>query len=285
MRAPWLLIYNCQASGLGHCLNLMCGEIEVDHYDPTGFTAHRERILERLDSYERILVAPKLETRFEADLAPAKDRIWRLPTIYFDGYHPDICFVSAAEKNLDAVLGGYHSLIAYAAFRAGLSEDRTRALYTHATYAGLGYFQRWEAAWTRLLAAFGSHGFDLSGRRAEWSRAGAFMHTVNHPRMHCLRNLALAILDRAGHKASYLEAMPHDNLANGPIYPVYPEIAVRLGIEGSYLFKPGGEYRYLQLDEFIAASFAIYRSAQAHDIRHDHAERFAAAIAGIRSTR
>lgn len=52
---------------------------------------------------------------------------------------------------------------------------------------------------------------------------------------------------------------PHDNLLQGPCYPVYPEIADALGVKGSYLFKTGGSYRYLSLNEFINFSYDSYQ--------------------------
>ena len=57
--------------------------------------------------------------------------------------------------------------------------------------------------------------------------------------------------------------IPHDNLTHGPIFPVYPEIGARIGVHGSYLFKPGGEYRLITLEQYVAACFQVYRESPA----------------------
>jgi len=53
---------------------------------------------------------------------------------------------------------------------------------------------------------------------------------------------------------------PVDNLALGPAFPVYPELARRIGVsQGSYLFKLPG-YRCLNLSEFLGKCFELYRA-------------------------
>ena len=52
---------------------------------------------------------------------------------------------------------------------------------------------------------------------------------------------------------------PHDNLLNGPIFPIYPEIAESLSVPGSYAFKVPGDYRLIDLKQFIIGSFEAYR--------------------------
>ena len=104
-------------------------------------------------------------------------------------------------------------------------EKRTLALYREEIYAALGYLDRWDHARDRLLGTFRDHGFDISQPFIAWTRGEPFMHSPNHPRIHCLRDVACGILARAGLEASYLASLPHDNLANGPIYPVYPRSA------------------------------------------------------------
>jgi hypothetical protein len=257
-RQQWLLVYNCQVMGLGNCLNLMCDDIDVEYYDPAGYRKHARILQRRLDDFERVLVAPQLERSLDTDFS-GHPGFWRVPTLSFNAYHPDICYLLESGKALKGALGDYHSLIAYAAFRAGLNERSTLALYRADVYAALGYFDRWDRARGTLLAAFAEQGLDISQHFMRWSRNGPFMYSINHPRLPCVRDVARCVLARAGLEASYLDPMPHDNLANGPVYPIYPEIAARLGVEGSYLFKPGGKYEFIRLEAFVASSFQLYR--------------------------
>lgn len=282
-RRPWLLLYNCQGMGLANSLNLMCNSIEVESHDPAGFGRNRESIIGRLCEFDRILIAPQLENTLALDLA-GLDTVWRIPTITFDAYHPDICYLVQSGKSLKGPLGDYHSLIAYAAFCKGLDERHTLALFTERVYAALGYFDRWDGARVRLLELFSAHGLDIAARYANWSRTGPFMYSFNHVRIHCLRDVALAILERAGLAAQPTDLLPHDNLANGPCYPIYPEIGARLGVSGNYLFKLGGKYQCIGLEEYVAASFDLYRSSEGVDIRPTYARPFAHALSTIEQT-
>ena len=258
-RRRWLLVYNCQVMGLANCLNLSCDEIEVEHYDPAGFRAQSAALLKRMGEFERILVAPQLETEVAAHVK-ACPAAWIVPTITFDAYHPDLCYLMEAGKALKGPMGDYHSLIAYAAFRSGCTPQEARSLYREAVYAELGYLDRWDRARVMLLDTFRQRDFPLDARQVGWSRNEPFMYSVNHPRIHCVRDVARCILERAGLEAAYADALPHDNLANGPIFPVYPEIASALSVSGSYLFKRGGQYSFLRLPEFVDASFDLYRN-------------------------
>lgn len=258
-RQRWLLVYNCQVLGLANCLNLSCDEIEVEHYDPTSFRAKSSALLERVGDFDRILVAPHLEAELAGHVQACPDT-WVVPTITFDAYHPDMCYLMDSGKVLKGPMGDYHSSIAYAAFCNGFSAQEARLLYRESVFADLGYFDRWDRARSTLLDAFRQRGFPLDARQVEWSRNEPFMYSVNHPRIHCVRDVARSILERAGLEATYTDALPHDNLANGPIFPVYPEIASALSVSGSYLFKRGGHYAFLRLPEFIDASFELYRN-------------------------
>lgn len=246
--------------GLASCLELLCNSICVEWYDPSSYPKHAASILSNLDKYDRIIVCPAVEIQQKIDFG-TRDNIWRLPAPLFSSYHPDLCYLSAEGDLARGPLGHYHSAIAYAAFVCGLQEQDTLALYCENTYAKLGYFDRWVHDRNAYLDAFKTFGFDISSKFVEWSRTGPFMYTINHPKMSCLRDVAIVALARANLEINNTQILPHDNLANGPIFPVYPEIGARLGVWGSYLFKPGGTYQVKKLDQFVAESFQVYRSS------------------------
>lgn len=283
MPARWLLLYNCQAQGLANCLNLMCDEVEVEQFDPPAYARERARVLDRLDGYERILAAPHFFSGNDNDdLVAVRDRVVLVPTLFFSGYHPDTCYVDAGGRPLRGPMGEYHSLIVYAAFLAGLPEAAALAQFREPTFQRLGYTAQWARAWRRLEVSFSRHGFDISPLRPAWSRRGPFMYTVNHPRIACLRDVARLVLAREGRNARYLDALPPDNLANGPVFPVYPGLASRLGCEGSVLFKRPGEFRHVTLEAFIGDSYAAYRASGEHRIRGDYADALGLVAAGLR---
>lgn len=262
-REPWLLVFNCQADGLSSALGLLDGGIEVTTLDPERWVQHGEGVMSRLDHYARILIAPRVERRLNLDFGD-RANVWRVPHIMFHGYHPDLCYLAESGPLSKGPLGHYHSAIAYAAFRRGLDEAGAVALFREEVYAALGYLDAWHPAREALLEDYRQCGFELEDTFVRWSRSGPFMHTFNHPRIHCLRDLAALILRRAGRHAERSDIIPHDNLTNGPISPVYPEIGRRIGVQGSYQFKPGGQYRLMTLEQYVAASFGVYRQYPAH---------------------
>ena len=89
------------------------------------------------------------------------------------------------------------------------------------------------------------------------------MYSINHPRMVVTWGLARLVAKRlAGQPPVLPDYLPHDYLASGAVFPVYPEVAESLGIQGgSYRFKPQSSYRTLGLREFIAGSYEVYKQA------------------------
>lgn len=259
-RLPWLLLFNCQADGLGRCLTLLTNRIALGVYDPERFVRYREVLWPTLARFDRIIVDPIFIQKFGLDFGDLQT-VWRIPHIVFDGYHPDLCYLTGSGPLSEGPLGHYHSGLAYAAFRCGLDEAATQALFRADVYERLGYMDRWDRARDAMLDEYFRRGYDLRQSFAAWSARGPFMHTFNHPAITCLRDLAKAILLRAGLPIHETNVLPHDNLANGPIFPVYPEIGQQVGVRGDYLFKAGGEYVFLDLGQFIAASFQVYRNS------------------------
>lgn len=91
------------------------------------------------------------------------------------------------------------------------------------------------------------------------------MHSVNHPAIEVVYDIAACLLAREGvdRRAG---VVPHDNLMNGPIYPVFDEIAEHLSITGSYLFKLPAQYRCIDLPTFIDQSYDFLEQYRPSDI-------------------
>jgi hypothetical protein len=106
------------------------------------------------------------------------------------------------------------------------------------------------------------------------------MHAHNHPRLRVLLDVAKALLERLGENTLPVEALDYlqDTFAVSATWPVYPEIAERLGIRGSYLFKPASVgpvdvrgLRLLDLEQFVNASFEAFRQVGRKDLGSDRA--------------
>jgi hypothetical protein len=66
--------------------------------------------VEALAAFEHAFLLP--------ELAHFRD-IPELPTVLFDGYHPDCIYVCRGDQVIDSPFGGYHSCIILAAFLGG----------------------------------------------------------------------------------------------------------------------------------------------------------------------
>lgn len=259
-KRKWLLLFNCQAAGLARCLTLLSNEVEVEFFEPPAFAAEADAILNRISSYDQIIIAPNVEASLNLELGNLGNLL-RFPTFNFAGYHPDHCNLIANGSWSGGPLAGNHSALAYGAYSCGLSVEATISLYREEMFAALGYFDHWPCARDALIQRYRDYGFDIAPALIEWSRErGGFTYVPSHPKMMCLKSLAEVLLRQAGLGVTPTDVLPHDNMANGVIFPIYPFVGPRLGIIGSFQFKAPGHYRHMDLSEFIDKSFAFYKS-------------------------
>ena len=183
-----------------------------------------------------------------------------LPTIYFGGFHPDQCLLFDGDAMFRGGLGAYHSVIAYAAFRKGLTVREACGLFNRETFRLLGYFDVWERWEEFLVSSYAAYGFDISRAFRRWCRGRSFMHTNHHPKIDCLYDLAAIVLEAKGVRVLESDMRPPDNLVLDSCFPVYPDIAAELGFRGSYLFKPPGAFRPFDLEGFVSLSYEAYRA-------------------------
>lgn len=252
----WLLVFNCASIGLGNCIKLQAPGIDIESVDFGRFKADPDAWRERLDAYELIITAPHFLRNDLVDFTEhARTRV--LPIVQFDAYHPDLCYISTNGKAAKGPMGDYHSQIVVAAHAKRIPASHARELFTRAQFQAFGFLDRWEAARERLLAGFRGAGIPMDAHFPRWSARSPFMYSINHPAIHVLRDVASALLEAEGVEPVPNVPLPHDNLLNGPVYPVYPDIAEALSVRGSYAFKLATQYRCIGLDEYIARSYAL----------------------------
>lgn len=253
----WIVLSNCQTRGLTNCLALQNPDVDITPCEVWSINNEPERWAAELEQFDRIFLTDEILRLEKIDFSRYSN-VMRVPDIEFGGYHPDICYVWTSIGHIQTPLSDYHSIICLAAYQKGLSESDTRALYNQRTYQAGGYFDSWHLEKLRLFERFKSYDFDLSAEFRRWSMRTNFMYSLNHPRIDCLYDIAQQITRRLGREPRIDSFRPHDNMANGAVFPVYDEIAESFGIEGSYNFKPGDKYRFISLEEYIAGCFASY---------------------------
>jgi hypothetical protein len=161
-----------------------------------------------------------------------------LPVITFKGFQPDCTYIFTGGQAIAGAMGPYHSAIAAAAFLEGLDVERSLGLFNTFSYSALGYFAEFEAASIVLREKGAEMGLDLS---ASLQRGGpVFMHTINHPAISILGEVAVQGLARAGARFAKAVQPARDQLGTSFRWPVYPEIAARIGISGDLSFQRSG---------------------------------------------
>lgn len=254
---------NCQTAGLAAAL-LRFGAACQTHAVPlTGETpeALRGKLDALADGTDLWLLSPNNKVARAAAEAHGK-RVQLLPLIQFGAFQPDICYAwHRGTRTLTTP--HYNSAIVVWGWAHGLNVADTAALFRAETFQALGYFDAWAQGVKDLRRAFADAG--LSHRLAEWflgvKRDGCFMHSINHPRVGTVVRLARTLADEAGLPV-LRDVQPgeiNDGL-NGTMWPVYPEIADRLGIAGGgYSWKYLTQNRFVDgVEAFVDQAFAGY---------------------------
>lgn len=267
MKPKILVVSNCAAPALVNGLQLLCPGLDVRGY--TIGQAQRTLGKFRADAAEsdRLVFLPGVAGLLGPEGA-SDPRIVTVPTFYFSGYHPDTCYIENTEgRQLCSDYGPYQSVIGFSAYQAGLSVEDTLGLFRGDLYQDMGYHEEWDRQKALFLKSFRSHGIDLSDAFLSWVRGGRFMYSINHPRVQCLFDLAGEVARRLGEDPLPFSIPPQDSLANGPIFPCYPEIAEACGTRGDYLFKCAGRNEVLTLPQFVRLSFEYYDRQPAGSMR------------------
>lgn len=255
MRA--LVVHDCVTAGYTRALQAWFPDWEVRGAvlgTARAWLAGREAKPAFLDYLRRceLLVGPVRPEPLLDPLLPAAALRLRIPHFLCRGLHPDCFQLKGCESPLGPGLS-LQSQIVFAAFRAGLAAAQVPALFRAEVYAAFGHAGQFAPELAALLGRFRAHGIELAEASAGWLRRGSFLYIASHPRIDVLR----AALRPYGLAPAEPAAEPPDDLAESLVWPVYPELAAPLGLEGSLRWRLGREQgcRSLDLAEFVAASY------------------------------
>ncbi|HEY4439431.1 MAG TPA: WcbI family polysaccharide biosynthesis putative acetyltransferase [Candidatus Elarobacter sp.] len=253
------VVGNCQSIALAACLGAMNPRVTVEARplaNEVGPIADGDLIVRQRNP----VLAPWTLR------APRHDEIV-YPRVWFNAFHPDVVVIPTPFRSDGPPLGAYYSSLVLYAWHRGLDAARTAKLFCEPVFERLSFFDYWETAKRVLLEEGEAVGFPLDALFAQWERSGTFMHGPRIPVLTVMAAIARGVLERAG--IPILVEQPeyylNDPLVTHAIWPVYPEIAARLGVPGGYVFKreqlPGWSPfpEFIELDELIARSFEAYR--------------------------
>jgi hypothetical protein len=266
---------NCQSFGVAYAMKVLDPSATVDHFTVIGrVRANLSTLAKTLQTYDHVFshLFPKGHVKGGDvhDLSEMVEGLRLFPAIVFAGFHPDLIYLQDPARGDVAFMGPLgllHSALCVFAFREGMSAEEANGLYNRNVYEALGYFDVWNGAASEFLETSKSHfNLDLSGELMNWSRRGAFMYSLAHPKPFVLFDLAKRLF--ADSKLTVpdvdFDYYAIDDLARSEIFPVYPPVGEMLGVRGSYLFKKKNFHlsqsvgEVLTLPEFIAESYKAY---------------------------
>ena len=244
---------SCQATVVARCLEVMAPGVQVQAL------AHDADPLAGPDD---IVLRQEIPGHTFPRAERAVNEI-QWPFIHFNAFHPDLIYVNGPAGDVQTPLLQYNSSLVMYGWQRDFSEAQTARLFAEPIFEQLNFFNVWGSARRTLLAESDAVGFSVEAMLHRWTRMGCFMHSLNHPKLFAIADVARELAQRAGIEIAF--ASPEDVLQDpsleGALWPVYPEIASRLGLTGSYAFKAAGSAAtpiLLTLDEFIAGSYEAY---------------------------
>ncbi|MBZ5724923.1 MAG: hypothetical protein LAP87_07990 [Acidobacteriia bacterium] len=193
-----------------------------------------------------------------------RDSFHFYPAIEFNAFHPDCVYVRNLQGFARSAIGDYHSAITLLGYSLGLSVEQTLTLFRAEVFERLGYFRYWKVSEDVLFKLGRAIDFPIEGIYRSWVRRCPFMHSINHPRLFVLADVARTLLHLSGISAvsGNVEDFLPDEALYDPVWPIYPEIAEAMGFQGAYIFKVGSRSEYnpfLTLPDFVARSWELYQ--------------------------
>ena len=203
------------------------------------------------------------------DRAPIKDYVnpdalnIYIPSFDYFGFHSDSVFIIGVTSPLD--LGVIHSRIVASCYALGKSESHAMSRFNSEVFEKLGYLDSVESERNRIIGRFDSYGIDIRNHFDRWIENGNFLYTVNHPETNVFFDIASASVEKyfpgelsetAREKA---RESTNNYMADGLIWPVYPELADHFGLAKSeYVWRTSQirkEPEYLDLKQFVERSY------------------------------
>lgn len=276
------ILHNCQHSGLANAIRFLHPEWQVISFE-LGTLRNPElqtNAASQLSGCDAVFSMPVVPGKWgplgdwgplTTDALKNSCRVHVLPAVTFAGFHPDTVYVNGPEGHFRAASGPYHSRIAIAAYLAGINSRDAELLFNTLIFDKLGYFESYNKSREFLISTFRQFEIEIDLYFDRWRKLGCFMHSINHPKISVLCDLAAAACSHLGTRDdpddSRLLMVP-DTLAVRPQMPMYPEIAREIGggCKGNSLFRSGsdaaGNVFPVALGPYLRLCYDKYADAQ-----------------------
>lgn len=264
------LLGNCQVAVVGRALQALGGDIATEaiettptwlarlhagEIDATPIMVHSDLVLCQRAGDVRDWLARRHPTH--------AGKLRMFPALTYAGFHPDCVYVRGPQGHVQGPTGDYHSSIGFWAWQQGLTVAQALSLFTPDAYAELGFYDYHESSRAALAEVGRRCELPLEPMLDRWGTARCWMHSVNHPKVAPLVDLAAALLRRESiEPIAIAPEWVDDRLAQWPVWPVYPGLAEAWGQAGGFVFKadrglcpPDKPVLTLDLPRWLEASF------------------------------
>ena len=254
---------NCMTGGLTSALSVLFPE---HLFLPIPYVGNDAVLQEQLAIADVLLFSGPEERQNPLlnGLSNAALRVIRFPELYFNAFHPDQVYAWMPDRSLvEGATGPYNSAVTLWAWQQKLTASQAIGLMKPEVFQALGYHDRWQMSVDRLKHDFSPYPlFDYRDFIIPLQRSGCFMHTVNHPRVSAMAQMARVLgkqIDSSVITDEFsIEGMMVDGLFMASVsWSVYPSIANSLGIKGAFLWKRE-DHGVIGLEQFVTESFQKY---------------------------
>lgn len=263
---------NCMTGGLTSALSLFLPAVK---FDPIPYVGVTETVLDEQLAVSEAWLLSGPEGVQSATLGRVNKpnlRVIRFPDLYFNAFQPDQVYAWMRDgSTVECATGPYNSAIALWAWQHGLNAQQTISLFTPEVFGALGYHDRWQVSIDHLRHDFVTFPhLDYRDFIIPLQRAGAFMHTVNHPKVPAIAQMARLLAKQIDPSVD-TEGIPVENMMVDGLFmtsvswSVYPSVANALGIKGAFMWKLE-DHSVIGLEEFVQRSFAKYEVQQPRDV-------------------
>ncbi len=169
-------------------------------------------------------------------------------------------YVRCAGEGLRGPMGPYHSALVAACYLLKVPKNRVEKLFNNYYFASVGYTDGADVLISGFVKANRLLGFDF-GPFIEQTGGKPFMHTINHPTADIIHEMTILALEKAGVPIGPQGRLsPADELAEGVVWPIYPEVGRKLNINGGYVFQAHISEK-LTLSEYVSHAYQSYDGA------------------------
>ena len=262
---------NCMTGGLTSALSILFSEHQ---FIPIPYVGNDLVLQEQLAIADVLLFSgpEELQNSLLNGLSNTALKVIRFPELYFNAFHPDQVYAWMPNRSLvEGATGPYNSAVTLWAWQHKLTANQAISLMTPEIFQALGYHDRWQLSVDRLKHDFSPYPlFDYRDFIIPLQRGGCFMHTVNHPRVSAMAQMARVLgkqIDSGVRTDEFaIEGMMLDGLFMASVsWSVYPSVANSLGLKGAFLWKRD-DHSVIGLEQFVHESFQKYDVQQPVDV-------------------